>query len=90
MKKNKEAVIKEIDERYSADLDDYIKQLDIVLEAETRIMNECGLIYPAIKPISKAIRLCIGNIKNILVAESNLTEEHKKILLEDSDESPDD
>ena len=47
----------------SSAMQDYLKQYEILVSAEDRIMNECSFIYPAVDKLHEAIQETIEAIK---------------------------
>jgi len=75
MKKNthvKEMQLNEVDEKTSPYVDDYSKQLVILQEAYDRVMNECGLIYPAVAYLQDALEDITIALTNAIIEATNI------------------
>jgi len=53
--KKKQDKLSDVDESYSTFIDDCAKQLVILMNASSDVMEKCGLIYPAIGMLSDTI-----------------------------------
>jgi len=64
--------------QYSYQMQDYLRQLDIILKAIDKIMTSCGLIYPAVKFLMDAKEDIIEAIKQQALRDLGVIEELKK------------
>ena len=72
--------IKYIDDAYSAEIADYIKQLKILLETMRKLHSECGSIFPGALHLYNAIEEVKNILRDIIIEASGLEEAIKKEL----------
>lgn len=80
MMKNKKSGIKYIDEKYSFELEDYIRQLRVLTEAMNNLHAECASIFPGAKHLYYAIKEVKDIIRDLVIKASGLEESIKKEL----------